>query len=706
MTSTLLLIADNRADAEEIQKLLSHSSKNRFTVHWARKLSNSLELLRVDEVDAVLLSMPLSSSPSEGLETLTELRKMTPHIPVLVISNCLEEPFATEWRNLGALDCLPKQTLDSGTLVRALHYAMERNALEDALFFERQRAEVMLNSGNAAVLMTDRSGRVTYLNAAAEQTTGWSLEEASGQNLEIVFRIMDSITRKECRNPLRFAMQKNESVDLGANCLLIRRDGMELAIEDAATPVHNRAGQVVGGMIQFHDVSASRTMALKMSHLAQHDFLTDLPNRIVLNDRLTQAITRAQRERSQLAVLFLDLDRFKHINDSLGHHLGDQLLQSVAERLLACVRGSDTVSRQGGDEFILLLEDVETAMDVVTITESILNSLTAPHYMPTHDLTISASVGISLYPNDGKDAETLIRHADIAMFNAKENGRNHYQFFRQEMNIRAQERQSIEADLRRALRQHEFELHYQPKIDLETGLITGAEALLRWRHPSRGMMLPETFVPIAEDCGLIKDIGHWVLGEACTQAQAWRDAGLQIHQMAVNISAAEFRSKTFFDQFCATVRETGFDPHSLQLELTETILMQDVEAAATVFHQLKSMGVQLAIDDFGTGYSSLSYLSRFPIDTLKIDQSFVRNITPGSDHAAIVSAVISMGKSLNQRVVAEGVETLEELAFLQDRHCDEGQGFHFSAALGASDFANLLRSNVYGANPAALMTQK
>lgn len=692
MNRTLLIVADNREDADEIQRELGTSDTDSFIVHWARNLSNSLELLKTDGADVILLIIPPSS---DSLSAVAELLVAVPHIPVLVSSDSPDESIADEVLKLGAWDYLGKPAPGSGVLTRALRYAVERRAVEEALFVEQERNAILLHSGNTAALMADISGKVTYLNAAAEQMTGWSLEAASGQQLEQIFKIIDRVTRKKCRNSLKLAMQQDESVELGANCLLLQRNGAEFAIEYAVAPLHDRSGQVMAGLVLFHDV---RARALKRPRLAQHDFLTGLPNRMVLNDRLSQAVTRAQRESSQFAVLYLDLDRFKHINDSLGHAIGDQLLQSVADRLVACVRSVDTVSRHGGDEFIVLLADIENPMDVVSITENILNSLAAPHYTPAHDLRIGASVGISVYPNDGADAETLLRHADIAMLHAKQHGRNQYQFFRQEMNLRAQQRQSIEADMRRALRRHEFELHYQPKIDLETGLITGAEALLRWRHPNKGMILPEVFVSIAEDSGLIEEIGQWVLGEACTQAQAWRDAGLHIKQMAVNVSAAEFRRKSFFEKFCATLRETGFDPHSLQLELTETVLMNDVDAAIEIFHQLKALGVQLAIDDFGTGYSSLSYLSRFPIDTLKIDQSFVRDITPGSDHATIVSAVIGMGKSLNQRVVAEGVETPEQLVFLQQLHCDEGQGFHFSAALGASEFANLLRDEKYSQN--------
>ena len=436
---------------------------------------------------------------------------------------------------------------------------------------------------------------------------------------------------------------------------------------------------------------------IRMVYMAQHDPLTDLPNRILLNDRLVQAIALARRQGKQLALMFLDLDRFKHINDSLGHAVGDQLLQSVAKRLTGGVRSSDTVCRQGGDEFVILLADVEHAGDAALSAQKILAALTVPHCIDQLELHVTVSIGISIYPDDGQDADSLIKSADTAMYHAKEGGRNNYQFFEQTMNVRAVERHSIEGGLRRALAQQEFILHYQPKIDLETGTISGVEALVRWQHPQRGLILPEQFVWIAEDCGLIVPIGAWVLREACGQARAWQDAGLSPIPVAVNISAVQFRHKDFLASLTGILKDTGLAPRYLELELTESVLMQDADAAAGLLKALKAMGVGLAIDDFGTGYSSLSYLKRFPIDTLKIDQSFMRDITHATsdtDDAAIVAAVVSMGKSLNQRVIAEGVETREQLAFLQAQGCGEGQGFYFSRPVTAEKLADLLRSGL------------
>src|SRR5450755_3678981 len=392
-------------------------------------------------------------------------------------------------------------------------------------------------------------------------------------------------------------------------------------------------------------------------HSSEHDFLTGLPNRMLLNDRVNQAIALASRHARKAAVLFLDLDGFKHINDSLGHPTGDKLLQSVGRRLVDCVRGADTVTRQGGDEFVVLLLDLEQSEDAATAARRILGAVAEAHSINQHDLHITASIGVSVYPDDGRDAETLIKNADTAMYQAKENGHQSYQFFRPAMNVRAVERQSIEESLRRALERQEFALHYQPIINLGTGEITGAEALIRWTHPTRGPVSPAQFIPVAEDCGLILPIGNWVLREACKQARSWVDSGLPLGTMAVNLSAIEFRDEHFLEGVFGILKDTGLDPRSLELELTESVLMKRVESTGSILKALRARGVQIAVDDFGTGYSSLSYLRKFPIDALKIDQSFVRQITSTPDETSIVTAMISMGRSLKLRIVAEGVET-------------------------------------------------
>jgi diguanylate cyclase (GGDEF)-like protein len=464
----------------------------------------------------------------------------------------------------------------------------------------------------------------------------------------------------------------------------------------------------------------ARTTALEMTYTAEHDSLTSLPNRVLLNDRTSQAIAMAQRHHKHVALLFLDLDGFKHINDSLGHRIGDKLLQSISQRLLACVRGSDTVSRQGGDEFIVLLSEVdhledasiaatriaravtgihsidqhEVHVDVAVAADKILRAVAEAHSIDHHDLHITASIGVSIYPEDGLDAETLIKNADTAMYQAKENGRQSFQFFRSEMNVRAVNRQLIEEGLRCALERHEFSVHYQPIIDLKTGTITGAEALLRWTHPTLGQIPPAQFIPVAEDSGLILPIGAWVLREACQQARIWADAGLPVGTMAVNMSPMQLRDRGFVDGLFTVLGETCLDPGILVLELTETVLIKHSDSASITLHTLREKGVQVAIDDFGTGYSSLGYLRKLPLDILKIDKSFIGQISASSEDTAIVIAVIDMARSLRLRVIAEGVETLEQLTFLRAHQCNEAQGFYFSEAVAPCRFAALLRTGI------------
>ena len=685
----VLLITPNDSDAALVQRLLAETKDDQLTLQRVRELSEGIELLSTTSIDVVLLS--LSKTDDDSIDGFDKLFLAAPDVPTLIFGGAGDENIAQKALQIGAVDYVLRDYVNGFTLSQALRNAIKRRSVENALFMERDRAQVTLNSIGDAVLSTDIDGNITYLNLVAEKMTGWSREEASGRPLTDVFKIINGTTRTVAQNPMELAIKENKAVGLAADCLLIRRDGTERAIEDTAAPIHDSKGQVAGAVIVFHDVSESRDMKIRMSHLAQHDALTDLPNRTLLSYRITQAIALASRHGKQFAVLFLDIDRFKLVNDSLGHTIGDQLLQSVATRLSACVRSTDTVSRLGGDEFVVVLSEIEHVRDATTIADKILASVAAPHIISQHDIHVSVSLGISIYPEAGKEAEALIKNADTALYHAKNNGRNNAQFFIQEMNLRATEQRSIEMGLHSALKRGEFALLYQPKMNLVTGVITGAEALVRWHHPVRGIILPDAFLLIAEESRLIIPIGQWVLREACRQGQAWRDSGFALRQLAVNISAVEFQSNGFLDTVKSILRETGFDPCCLELELTESVLMQNAESTSSLLNELKTMGIHLAIDDFGTGYSSLSYLSRFPIDTLKIDQTFIHKMVADKSDAAIVSMVINMGKSLKHRVIAEGIETLEQLVLLQGRDCEEGQGYYFSEPLGPLEFASFLK---------------
>jgi diguanylate cyclase (GGDEF)-like protein/PAS domain S-box-containing protein len=701
MSQNILLIEDDLSYATAIREALTDRGHGAFQVEWVRHCIEGLERLvksgrqekhRPDGIAAVLADLFLADS--HGIGTFDRLFCAAPQIPILVLSATQDEEIAKLAVQHGAQDYLLKTKFDGDAFPKALASMVERAANAEALFEEKERAQVTLNSIGDGVMSIDIWAHVTYLNTVAETLTGWTRQEAAGRPLAEVFHVIDSVSRQPVQNPMLLAIRQNKTVGLTPNCVLVRRDGFEAAIEDSAAPIHDRRGHVTGAVMVFHDVSAARALSARMSYLAQHDSLTDLPNRILLKDRLTQSMSLAQRHRQKLAVLYLDVDRFKHINDSLGHAIGDRVLQSVAQRLLVSVRSSDTVSRHGGDEFVILLADAVHAEDAIVSVDKILLALAAPHLIEQHDLSITASIGIAIYPDDGTDAETLMKHADFAMLHAKDSGRNNYQFFKPEMNVRALERQSLETGLRQALEQQQFVLHYQPKFNLETGAIVGAEALIRWRHPQRGLVAPGHFIRVAEECGFIVPISRWVLRESCRQARTWQDAGLPAMRIAVNASAGELRSKDFVAGVRAILAETHLDPRCLEVEFTEAFLMHDTKSSVAVLQGLKELGVQLVLDDFGTGYSSLSYLKRFPIDTLKIDQSFVRDLTTDADDASIVRAVIGMGESLRMLVVAEGVETREQLAFLREHACPEGQGFYFSHPVVAGEFSQLLGRSV------------
>jgi diguanylate cyclase (GGDEF)-like protein/PAS domain S-box-containing protein len=549
----------------------------------------------------------------------------------------------------------------------------------------------LLEAAPDAMVVVDQDGEIVLLNVQAEKQFGYRRDELVGQKVKNI--IPEGFAERLIADGTRSAAEAlAQEIGTGIELTGRRKDGSEFPIEIMLSPLKGAESVLVTAAIR--NITTRKKAEALMIHSSEHDFLTGLPNRMLLSDRVNQAIRMAIRHKRKVAVLFLDLDGFKHINDSLGHPTGDKLLQSVGKRLVDCVRGSDTVSRQGGDEFVVLLSEEEDSEDASITAKRMQRAVAEAHFIDQHDLHVTCSVGVSVYPDDGLNAETLIKNADTAMYQAKANGRQKYQYFKPAMNVRAVERQSLEESLRRALERQEFVVHYQPKINLKTGRITGAEALLRWTHPTRGPVPPGQFIPVAEDCGLILPIGTWVLRQACQQAQAWVDAGLPLGNMAVNISAMQLQNENFLEGVFAILQDTRLDPRLLELELTESVLMKHAESTASILTALRGRGVQVAVDDFGTGYSSLSYLRKFPIDALKIDQSFVRQITTVPDEIIIVKAVIGLGRSLKLRVVAEGVETQEQLAFLKAHQCDEAQGYYFSRPVLPEQFAKLLKTGI------------
>ena len=470
----------------------------------------------------------------------------------------------------------------------------------------------------------------------------------------------------------------------------IRLDGTPFDAEVSLNAIALGGERYIQAIVR--DITERVQAQQRLQYLAHHDALTDLPNRALFLERLEHALTRARWTQRPLAVLFLDLDRFKNINDTLGHDIGDSALRVTAERLKDCVREGDTVARLGGDEFTVLLEDIADTDDVPAIAQKIVDALSRSFAVNNREFVVTTSIGISLYPSDGDDSLKLLRNADTAMYRAKDQGRNKYQFYSSEMSVKALEKFMLEASLRHALERDEFLLYYQPQVNLASGLITGVEALLRWQHPDRGLVSPNQFIPVAEETGLMKSIDEWVLQTACDQAQRWISAGLPPLSMTVNLSGSSFSEPNLVDIIARTLRQAGLAPEILELEITESVIMKNAPATIEMLQALHRMRIRLAVDDFGTGYSSLSYLKRFPIDTLKIDQSFVHDITTDADDASIVTAIIAMGHSLQLKVIAEGVETPGQLVYLRKHGCDGMQGYLFSRAQPEAEITRLLQS--------------
>jgi len=558
------------------------------------------------------------------------------------------------------------------------HYQteMQRQMLE-------QRFNALTQYANDIILLVNSEGRIVEANASAVDAFGFSREGLLGLEISDLRPVRERELSREQRKKL---MKEGSNL---FEALFLRRDGTEFPVEVSARLIELDNEFYFQWIIR--DITERKKAEEQIQFLAHHDALTGLPNRALLHDRLGQSLARANRHKDRVAILFLDFDRFKNINDSLGHSVGDGVLQAVSERLKTCIREGDTVARLGGDEFVIILPDLREAECVAQVAEKILQLGVEPYTVGDHQLRLTISIGISIYPDDGGDIEALLKNSDSAMYHAKEAGRDTYHFYTQDMNARALDILRMENSLQRALANKELSLCYQPQLDLRTGRIIGAEALLRWKHPKQGMIPPDRFIPIAEERGLIVPIGAWVLETACRQLQQWQREGLRPIQMAVNISALQLQHYAFTSTISRILEETGVSPTLLELELTESTIMEDAEQMISLLGELKKMGMSLSIDDFGTGYSSLSYLKRFPIDRLKIDRSFIKDLTLNSEEEAITRAIIGMGQTLKMKVLAEGVETEGQLSFLKQEDCDAFQGYLFSKPVPAEEFAQLLR---------------
>ncbi|MBF0465960.1 MAG: EAL domain-containing protein [Nitrospirae bacterium] len=551
--------------------------------------------------------------------------------------------------------------------------------------------DAILDIVGALVIVSDVNGSIVRFNRMCETTTNYSFDELQGKC------VWESLLRKEDVEPFKvdFAKIVDGQYPLSIENFMLTKNGQQRLITWSNTALLNEdSGQVEYVVLTGLDITERKIAEQRLQYLAHFDSLTDLPNRTLFYDRLSHTLGHSRRYNQMFALLFIDLDGFKHINDTLGHDMGDLLLKQTAKKLPNCVRDTDTVAHVGGDEFVIILPFIKKVQDAAFVAEKIIETLSEPFLLDGHDCFVGASIGISIYPSDGDDIDTLLKNSDIAMYQAKERGRSNYQFFNTEMNSRALRRLKLENNLRKALERNEFVLYYQPKINLTTGKVCAAEALIRWLNPKHGIISPVEFIPLAEETGLIIPIGEWVLRTACKESIAWQRAGYPPIVIAVNLSVKQFRAENLIKTIEDILEETQLSPELLELELTESIVMEDAEKAIKVLRNVRDKGIHVAIDDFGMGYSSLSYLKRFPICRLKIDRSFVRDITTDPDDEAISTAIIAMSHSLKLDVTAEGVETYEQLEFLRALKCDEAQGYLFSQPLPSKEFLEFLDSSV------------
>jgi len=683
----ILMIEDVESDAEITLRELKRSGLQ----FEHRRVETEADLAR--ECDAFAPDIILSDfalPQFDGLSALSIVRRMQPDIPFIFVSGTIGEETAIESLRGGATDYVLKTNLSRlpSAVRRALHEAAERVTLrgtEEALRLRDRAVEASVNPV-MIVSATDPDMALVYVNHAFEQVTGYARDEAIGRNC----RYLQGKDRDQPElDKIRLAIA--EQRDGQALLRNYRKDGSLFWNMLHVTPVRDpRSGVVTHFVGVQHDITEVKRYQDELEHQANHDALTGLANRNLLKDRLQQALALAYRYERPFSLAFIDLDNFKLINDSLGHDIGDRLLKIAGGRLAACVRQGDTVARLGGDEFVVLVTEQERNDRIYRSVQRVMAAISQPFVIDEREFKVTCSIGIASFPRDGEDADTLLRNADTAMYRAKALGRNTFQLYSSEMNANFGERLTLETDLWRALERDELVLHYQPKVHLKTGRIIGMEALLRWQHPTNGMIPPGKFIPVAEESSLIVQIGKWVIGEACAQNKAWQNDGLRSVPVAVNVSARQLHDNHLVETVRATLESTRLPAEFLEIELTESAVMLNADETINTMALLRGMDVRISLDDFGTGYSSLSYLKRFPVTGLKIDQSFVRDLAYDPDDAAIVRAIIAVAQALTLDVTAEGVETAEQADFLKAHGCGEAQGFYFADPVPASEMRALL----------------
>lgn len=690
---TILIVEDDEGLAHLILSTLEDSG---FSCEHASTGRDAMRRLCEAPPDLMILDYALPDM--NGMELVTSLIAGTcPVPPYIMVTGREDTRLAVSIMKHGARDYIVKDVefLDRlpSVVIRVKKEAdteLRLKSAEKALRDSEARLAKAQQIARMGSWEWNHSTRKISCSDGISHLLGISPRRMNAITVERLIRFIHPADFEQVRVTMEAFLELGKPFNI--DCRIVCEDGTVLVVNgQGEVDIHaDGTTRILSGTLL--DITERKKAESEIQQLAYYDTLTGLPNRTLFHDRLRQAIAQAHREQRLVGVLFLDLDRFKSVNDTLGHLYGDRVLTTVADRLLGVVRESDTVARLGGDEFVILLTAVNHEKDINDIAGKILTELAIPVQLDNHEIFTTGSIGISIYPIDGDDVHTLLKNADIAMYKAKELDKNNHQFFSKEMNIKIVERLMLEASLRRALERSEFSLLYQPQIDAESGRMIAMEALIRWRHPDMGMIQTDTFIPLAEETGLILPIGEWVLRTACARNKAWQEAGFARLRVAVNLSARQFKQKNLVGMIAAVLDDTRLAPEFLELELTESTIMSNAVEAAGTLRQLKAMGVSLSIDDFGTGYSSLSYLKHFSIDRLKIDQSFVHDISTNQDDAAIAEAIIAMGHSLKLKVIAEGVELQEQLDFLKTRHCDEIQGYLVGRPLSEEAFTVMLRA--------------
>lgn len=677
------LIMGRFLGADEIRRLadLSHLTLSVFPLNSPRRAAETAHILPPLSTTRPILVRPGSGKTITGYGLIDDIYGR----PALIAKVDMQRRIyakgeeAVQYFLICFLGFCLISSLTGYTLYAKL--LTSRRARKDT---EKRYRSVISQASDIILLVDIHSRRILEANIAFQRLLGYAPDEAVQLTL---YDIME-----DDRSGVDWHVGRilSEKVCFLGEHTVKGHDGNRVEVDLNANLVSYGDQQVICMVIR--DISERKRFEGELMHMAHHDALTGLPNRTLFFDRLRQGLYKKERSRKMLAVVYLDLDRFKIINDTLGHHTGDQLLKEVADRLRGVIRKADTISRLGGDEFTIIVDEIATPADSVLVAEKILSVFAAPFQLEKEEMFVTASMGVTLYPTDGDTAEKLLKNADTAMYHAKEEGRNTYQFFSEEMNIRVSERLSMETGLRNALARNELLLYYQPRVNTATACIVGVEALIRWQHPEKGLILPDAFIPLAEETGLIVPIGEWVLQTACAQARVWQDAGLAQMRVSVNISCRQFTHNNLTASIRSVLQETGLEPSSLELEITESVIMLNPERAISLLNELKEMGISIAIDDFGTGYSSLSHLKRLPADILKVDKSFVRGIPGNKSDETLVATIINMGHNLGLGLVAEGVESKEQLHFLEQHNCQEMQGYYFSKPLPVEPLQALLKT--------------